>query len=186
MRFIKSLLKNLLILIAVFAILAFINRWYLGGFTKLIAQESNMGPYTMAYTGFVGEYGKVGPSMTKVYEVLSGAGIVSYTGAGIYYDDPVVISGALLRSDIGAIIDTQDAKKLANNKNVKITTIPAKNRIVVVFPLKNTFSYMIGPMKVYPVITKYMEERGYSHEVPMMELYDMVAKKIYYMADISK
>ncbi len=30
--------------------------------------------------------------MTKVYEVLSGAGIVSATGVGIYYDDPAVIS----------------------------------------------------------------------------------------------
>jgi hypothetical protein len=30
--------------------------------------------------------------MTKVYEVLSGAGVVSLTGVGIYYDDPAVVS----------------------------------------------------------------------------------------------
>jgi hypothetical protein len=30
--------------------------------------------------------------MTKVYEALSGAGILSSTGIGIYYDDPAVIS----------------------------------------------------------------------------------------------
>jgi len=29
--------------------------------------------------------------MTKVYETLSGAGIVSMTGVGIYYDDPAII-----------------------------------------------------------------------------------------------
>ena len=59
MKIIKSFFKNLLILIAVFIVLAFINRWYLGGFSKLEAKEQNMGPYTIAYTQFVGEYGKV-------------------------------------------------------------------------------------------------------------------------------
>jgi hypothetical protein len=30
--------------------------------------------------------------MDKVYRALSGAGIISYTGVGIYYDDPAVVS----------------------------------------------------------------------------------------------
>jgi len=30
--------------------------------------------------------------MNKVNEILSGAGIVSATGVGIYYDDPAVVS----------------------------------------------------------------------------------------------
>jgi hypothetical protein len=47
-------------------------------------------------------------------------------------------------------------------------------------------SYMIGPMKVYPVITKYMLSKWYSNRVPMIELYDMAAKKIYYIAGITK
>jgi len=45
---------------------------------------------------------------------------------------------------------------------------------------------MIGPMKVYPVIAKYMKDKGYNNEVPMVELYDMMAKKIYYIANITK
>ncbi|EKD25155.1 MAG: hypothetical protein ACD_80C00113G0023 [uncultured bacterium (gcode 4)] len=186
MKIIKSFFKNLLILIAVFIVLAFINRWYLGGFSKLEAKEQNMGPYTIAYTQFVGEYGKVWPSMTKVYEILSGAGIVSSTGAGIYYDNPVTVSWANLRSDVGAVIDPQDAKKLTSNKDIKITTIRAGTKIVVEFPLRNIVSYMIGPMKVYPVITKYREEKWYTNTSPMIELYDNEAKKIYYIAEITK
>jgi hypothetical protein len=58
--------------------------------------------------------------------------------------------------------------------------------MVVEFPLKNSLSYMIGPMKVYPVIAKYMKDKGYNNEVPMVELYDMMAKKIYYIANITK
>ncbi len=145
-----------------------------------------MGPYTIAYVNFVGNYGKVWPSMTKVYEILSGAGIISYTGVGIYYDDPAVISWELLRSDIGAIIDPQDTNKLFDNKDIQIKTLTAGNKIVVEFPLKNTFSSMIGPMRVYPVMTKYMEENGYTNEIPMIELYDMQAKKIYYIAEVKK
>lgn len=149
-------------------------------------KEQNMGPYTIAYTQFVGNYGKVWPSMTKVYEVLSGAGIVSATGVGIYYDDPAVISWAELRSDVWSIITKEDANKLTNITGVQTKTLTAGNKMVVEFPLKNTISYMIGPMRVYPVITKYMQEKWYSHEIPMVELYDMVAQKIYYIADIVK
>ena len=186
MIFFKKVLKNLWILVGLLIVLAIINRWYLGGFSSLEAKEQNMPEYAIAYTQFTGEYVKVWPSMTKVYEALSGAGIVSSTGVGIYYDDPAVVSWANLRSDVGAVIEPQDVAKLASYKDIQIKTIAAGNKIVVEFPLKNTVSYMIGPMKVYPVITKYMKERWYSHEVPMTELYDMKAKKIYYIADIVK
>lgn len=179
-------LKNLWILIIAIVILALINRWYLGGFTTLKVQEQNRWAYTIAYVHFVGNYGKVWPSMTKVYEALSGAGITSMTGIGIYYDDPSMVSWAELESDVGAVIDAQDIQKLANNKEIKIQPGIAGNKIVVEFPLRNDLSYMIGPMKVYPVITKYIQDKWYSHKIPMVELYDMAAKKIYYIADIVK
>lgn len=179
-------LKNLWILVLMVIILACANIWYLGGFTTPEAKEQNMGPYTIAYVNFVGNYGQVWPSMTKVYDVLSGAGVVSLTGVGIYYDDPAIVSGNKLRSDVGAVIASQDLGKLVWNKEVKITTINQGNKIVVEFPLKNSFSYMIGPMKVYPVIAKYMKEKWYTTQTPMIELYDMTAKKIYYIAEIGK
>ncbi|MEI8009473.1 MAG: hypothetical protein WCI00_09295 [bacterium] len=92
MKFLKTFLKNVGIFLGLFILLALANRWYLGGFAKLEAKEQNMGPYTIAYINFTGEYGKVGPSMTKVSEVLSGAGIIYETGIGIYYDDPATVS----------------------------------------------------------------------------------------------
>ena len=186
MKFLKWFFKNLIMLIGVVIVLALANRRYLGGFISPEAKEQNMGPYTIAYTNFIGEYSKVWPSMTKVYEILSGAGIVSSTGIGIYYDDPAVVSWAELRSDVWAVIDAKDASKIANNTGVKVKIIPGGNKIVVEFPFKNMFSSMIGPMKVYPVMTKYIEQKWYSHEVVMIELYDMAAKKIYYMAEIVK
>lgn len=124
--------------------------------------------------------------MAKVQEALSGVGITSFTGVGIYYDDPAVVSWVDLRSDIWSVISDKDAKKLVSNKEVKVTTLPATTKIVVELPIKNSISYMVGPMIVYPVITKYMQEKWYTTQTPMIELYDMAAKKIYYIADITK
>lgn len=186
MRFIKIFFKNILTLIIIFAILAFANRRYLGGFSTLEAKEQQVWAYTIAYVSFTGDYGKVGPSMAKVYEILSGAGIVSATGVGVYYDNPALISWVNLRSDVGAVITLKDKKTLAKNKEIKVATFSAGTKIVVEFPLKNSISYMIGPMKAYPVMEEYMEEKWYKTGVVMMELYDSVAKKIYYIADVIK
>lgn len=146
-----------------------------------------MGPYVMAYVTFTGEYKNVGPTMNKLYANLSGAGIISRTGAGIYYTDPATTSGDSLRSDVGSIIDVQQAKKLdKRSKDYKIQIITGGNKVIVEFPYKNSFSYMVGPIRAYPVMNKYLQEKGYKAETPRIELYDMTAKKIYYMADIVK
>lgn len=178
-------LKNVGILLAALVVLGLLNRWYAGGFTSLEVKEQPIAAYTIAYTWFVGDYGKVWPAMNAVYDILSGAGISSVTGVGIYYDDPAVVSGAKLRSDVGAMIDAKDISKLKKNTAVVTKTIAAGTKIVVEFPLKSNISYMIGPMRVYPVIAKYMEAKWYK-AVPMTELYDMTAKKIYYIAEITK
>ena len=52
-------LKNFLIFVIILILLALVNRWYLGGFTKLEAKEQPMGPYTIAYTNYVGVYSKI-------------------------------------------------------------------------------------------------------------------------------
>jgi Ni,Fe-hydrogenase I cytochrome b subunit len=43
MKFLKSFIRNLIVLIGVVLILALVNRWYLGGFSKLEVQETNIG-----------------------------------------------------------------------------------------------------------------------------------------------
>lgn len=68
-----KLLKNFLILIGIIAIVLLIGRWYLGGFSKLVATETTMPSYVIAYTTFTGEYKDVGPVMDKLYTALSGA-----------------------------------------------------------------------------------------------------------------
>ena len=125
--------------------------------------------------------------MTKLYDALSGAGITAFTGIGIYYDAPGSVTGNMLNSDVGAVIAPADSNKLdKKSADYKIQTITRSTKVVVEFPYRNSFSYMVGPIKVYPVMTAYMKEKGYNLETPRIELYDLTAKKIYYMADVIK
>lgn len=59
MKFLKKVLKTILRLVVIIIVLALINRWYLGGFKKVEVKEQMTGPYTIAYTEFVGDYSKV-------------------------------------------------------------------------------------------------------------------------------
>jgi hypothetical protein len=54
-----KILKKLLRLIVILAVLALVNRWYLGGFIKVEVKEQNMEQQTIAYVNFIGEYNKV-------------------------------------------------------------------------------------------------------------------------------
>ncbi len=179
MKFLKTVLRIILVIL----VLSVLNRWYLGGFSQLEVKEQAVGPYTLAYMNFTGEYAKVWPTMDEVYTMLSWAGIVSYTGIGIYYDDPSVVSGSDLRSDIGAIVTTADAAKLTQGLSIK--TIDTAQRMIIEFPFKNSISIMAGVIKVYPLLKEYMKAKWYT-SVPITELYATSAKKIYYIADIVK
>ncbi len=182
-----KLLRNLLVIIGIIVAVLIVARWYLGGFTTPAVTEKAMAPYVIAYTTFTWEYKDVGPTMTKLYDALSGAGVTSSTGVGIYYDDPDAISGKSLRSDVGSVISQSDFAKL-NKKSAdyKLKVVEGWNMVVVEFPYKNSFSYMVGPIRVYPVVNAYLKEKGYNTGVARTELYDVTAKKIYYIAEIVK
>lgn len=122
--------------------------------------------------------------MDAIYKTIQGEGIATTQGIGIYYNDPATTKAEDLKSDIGVIIDQQDFQKLnLNSTNYKVKNIQAKEYIVSTFPLKNELSYTIGTIKIYPAITKYMEEKEYSQDVERIEIYDMSGSTIYYLAE---
>lgn len=149
--------------------------------------EKAMAPYVIAYTTFTGEYKNVGPVMDKLYSALSGAGVTSMTGIGIYYDDPAAVSGQSMRSDIGSVIDQKDFAKLnKKSSDYKLKVIEGGDKVVVEFPYKNSLSYMVWPIRVYPIVNAYLKEKGYKSDLPRIELYDVTGKMIYYIVDIVK
>lgn len=180
-------LKKLLTIVAIVIVVLLLGRWYLGGFSTPAVTEKAMAPYVIAYTTFTGEYKNVGPVMDKLYSALSGAGVTSMTGIGIYYDDPAAVSGQSMRSDIGSVIDQKDFAKLnKKSSDYKLKVIEGGDKVVVEFPYKNSLSYMVWPIRVYPIVNAYLKEKGYKSDLPRIELYDVTGKMIYYIVDIVK
>ena len=159
---------------------------YAGMFANVSVSEQKMGPYTFAYEDFTGPYQKTMPVFADVTNILNAQGIRSEKGIGVYFDNPANVPADKLRSYCGSIIDEKDAPKADGlSQKIKIGRFAQSDCVVAEFPVKTTLSYMVGPMRVYPELAKYIIAKGY----PMneaYELYDMPNKKVYYIVRIGK
>ena len=181
-----KIFKRGLIIIAVVVLLAIGFLTYMGLFLPMKVYESKMGPFTVAYESFVGPYSKTGPVFAKVYGALKTAGIASPRGLGIYYDDPSRVPADKLRSDCGVVIEKSDMAKFnVVRAKLKVKQLAKKDSIVAEFPIRNALSYMIGPMKAYPVLMNYAREKGYKMSMSY-ELYDEAQGKIFFVFVITK
>ena len=179
-------LKWLLIIIVVLVVLLFGYLWYLGMFIEPKAYEAKTGPFVYAYEEYVGPYQNTGATFDKVYKLVQAEKIGATRGIGIYFDDPSKVEASKLRSYCGTIIEEKDWPKLKTLVNkVKMGSKPQQNSIIVEFPLRNMLSYAIGPMKCYPIITKYALSKGYKTS-QAIELYDMPNKNILFIMEIKK
>ncbi|MFA5098095.1 MAG: hypothetical protein WC490_05650 [Candidatus Margulisiibacteriota bacterium] len=177
---------SLLVLAA--AIVSFLV--YMGVFSSVKIEEKEMGPYTLVYEHFVGPYSQTGTVFSRVYESLKADKITTRDGIGIYYDDPSKVSKDRLRSDCGCLIDSKDMKKVKSlGKKYKLKTIKKSLSMVAEFPIRNSLSYMIGPMKAYPALEAHMKKNGYFSQkngrsaVPF-ELYQMGSNRILFVTEI--
>lgn len=144
---------------------------YMGVFKTLQVTEQELGPYTYVYERFVGPYKDTGPVFKKVEAALKADGITPDKAIGIYYDNPEKVAKEKLRSDCGIVLKESDLAKVpALKKKYPVGTLPKKMSMVVEFPMRNMFSYMLGPIKCYPVLTQYAREKGHKIGV-VYELY---------------
>ena len=156
---------------------------YMGVFTEIKASEMNVGPYTYVYERFVGPYEDSGAVFSKLYKSLLADGIKTGRAIGIYYDNPKKVPAKELRSDCGCIINEKDFPVLPRLlEKYQAKTLPAGKRLAAEFPYRNRLSYMIGPVKVYPVLMKYVREKGLKIS-SAIEIYDMPEGKIIYAVD---
>jgi hypothetical protein len=173
-------MKKLLVVVSVFVVVIGALLGYLGFFSTYTVVEREMGPYRMVYEDFTGPYEKTGPVMDRIYQSLKDDGIETFKGFGMYYDDPAQVPGEKLRSKVGSIVEEKDWQKLAALKK-RYTTIdfPLSRCVVVEFPYRSILSYMIGPMKAYPLLGEFMNTNNYQADYGL-EIYDVPGKKIYY------
>lgn len=184
----KKILKAFLLVVVVLAALIGLTLAYHGFFDKYEVTEKEVGPYMLATKRFVGSYYKVGPTMTEVDTWLRENGVESTKGVGLFYDTPTEVEEDKLRSDVGNVLENVDEEKLIEIKEkYEVKELAKQNAVVVEFPIKSPLSYMLSPMKVYPIISKYWLEKGYPAEGGAgysMEIYDMTGKKTIYVMPI--
>jgi hypothetical protein len=159
--------------------------WYAGMLERPRISEQEMGPYTMMYQSFTGDYKKTKPVFDEVYENLKKEGFSSSTGMGIYYDNPATVPADRLRSDCGAVLEGTALEHRADlAKKYPVKTIERQQCVVAVLPIRSALSYMTGPMKAYPALGRYLQKKGYTVGLAY-EIYDMRNKKIFYVMTIA-
>lgn len=174
-------MKKVLIAIGIIIALFVIALAYYGAFTSVVVYEKKMGPFQLVYEKHVGNYKEVGEVIYKVYQSLKKDSIETTRGFGLYYDNPKQVENTKLRSVVGCILD--DKSKAGVLKNYNIKEYPVSNCVVAEFPNKGTMSIIVGIFKAYPALGKYMNEKNYMGG-PIMEIYDGVNKKIYYLCSV--
>ena len=156
--------------------------YYTGYFVKVVVEERDMGPYTLVYQEYLGDYATVGPVMDKISKgLIEDAQVTPERGFGIYYDDPATVAKEKLRSDIGVLLEEKDMDQLSLIKTkYKVKTFEKTKAVVAEFPYTSPLSVIAGVLKVYPELRKYVEVNKI-HMSEVMEIYDRPAKKIYYI-----
>ena len=180
-------LKIIFITIGILVVLALISLWYVGFFTTIKIQEKEAGGYVVAGEEFTGSYMKVEPTMKRVDSILKTSGITCSKGFGIYYDNPKETPQEKCRSFVGNIIEDKDTSRIEAIKalGLKVENISKAQAMVIEFPIKGKFSYMVGPIKAYPVFHKNLKEKNYKMKLAM-EVYDMPNKNILFIMQYQK
>ncbi len=165
--------------IIIIALLVYLGS--LGMFSKVTITEKQINSFWMVYGKHIGEYKGVGPVMDAIYyDLRNNYSILTTKGVGLYYDNPQKVPKEKCRSIAGCILEEKDVRRIDElKKKYMVREYPTSNCVVGEFPFKSKMSIIIGIIKVYPELGKYVDEKEYAMG-PTLEIYDMPKKKTLY------
>jgi len=180
MKFGRKGIMAIIIVLIILGILTAVLGFF-GCFYKINLKTENTGGEILIYENVTGAYNQASKISNKVYyELLNNYKIETFKGFGIYYDNPKNVEQNKLRSEVGCIGENIDIKTLEKIKeHFQVKKLPIDNYLVAEFPFKGFPSIIIGMIKVYPIMEKYIVENGFE-DGPIMEIYDVKNKKIIY------
>jgi len=182
-------MKIVWISLGVLAVFLVVFLFYQGVFSSVKLEEKMAGEYWVVYQGHVGPYEKVEPVIKKIKKSLKADGIKPKAAFGVYYDNPAEVAKEKLRSEVGAVLGPEDYGKIGELQ-AKYNVKQLKNRksIVAEFPWRNSLSFIVGPMKVYPAMDKYCKAKKINvrniKNSYGLEVYDCKNKKIIYIMPV--
>lgn len=175
-------MKTAIIIIGVVIVLLLVAYAWFGGFAKVRFAEQQAGGEVLVYESLTGEYRHSAAAMDRIYyALLEEDKTETYKGCGIYYDNPQKVEKSKLRCDAGCLLESPSQELLQKLEGrYQIKTLPEQSYLVTEFPYKGSLSVMMGIMKVYPAMNRYLAEKGLDSEGAVTEIYDIPAKKIIY------
>lgn len=181
-----KVLKIILVIVVILIAIVLVAYIYYGGLSKVEVKEEVQGGEVLVYEDVTGDYAQSGKIMDRVYyALLNDEKIATTKGFGVFYDNPQLVDKSKLRSEVGCIVEGLDSAQIAAlASKYKVRTYPEATYVTTEFPFKGHMSVMLGLMKVYPQIDKYIKEHGISDKGAIMEIYDVPGKKIIYRKEI--
>lgn len=160
--------------------------WWIGLFDTATVQTTYEGGYTLVGKEYTGSYSNAGKNMADVTAQLNREGAKYTRGFGVYYDNPRNTPPEQLRSFVGGILDEKDSTMAPQlrEKGFKVESMQRGQALVVSLPLRTNLTYIIGTMKAYPALNKYLQEKNLKSAGAAMEIYD--GKQIVYIMPLRK
>jgi len=138
---------------------------YMGVFHSVHVVETSYGPARLIYSTHRGPYEDLGASWERFQKQWQSAGLTTCHSLAIYLDAPDTPPQdlrSILGCEIGSLSQEDHAKL---SEQFPVFEIPKMEVLSSQFPYRNMFSFMLGPMKVYPEIQRIMEEQGFQPAV---------------------
>lgn len=173
--------KNIVLLIALGVMLATLGLcYYAGMFERVDIEECNQGPFHLVYREHIGSYNEIRYVMADVYAYLKFKKKIPVSrGFSMFYDTPSKTVKKDMHYIGGCVVDSAFA---AIDTPYHQKTIVAAPAIVASVKLRSFLSYSTASLKAYPALERRRAEKGITLSGPVMELYDMPQKKIFYIA----
>lgn len=175
-------MKTVLIIIAFITISIFTYLGFYNTFYSPLIEINEEGNDIIVYQHANAHYHLTDSVMKEAFnELYEINGIVVTKGFGIYFEDPKKAGKKPISFNAGCIVEDKDSLELQEiSDKFTIEKTPYEKYIVSDFPLKGRMSILIGMYKVYPKLNNFCVENGYRSDLPVMEIYDRVKKKIHY------
>jgi hypothetical protein len=157
--------------------------WYAGMFDRLEMTREPRGPFNLVYREYRGSYRGIRVVMNNVYlYVRDSLRLSTDRGFAVFYDNPQVGNPDSLRSISGIIVDSTAAVGLPYKSGVFDRT----DAVVGRFRLRSFFSYTTGGHKFYSTLQRFLAERKIEQTGPVVEIYDMAERIIFYIAPVQR
>lgn len=148
---------------------------YMGAFLPLGLEEKEVGPFHFLYKEVNGkDFGLVGKTTSEIAELLKQYNFSNQRPLQVFFPDE-----DKRPAEVGFVVN----EKTNDLQNIKFKTIPTTLCITTSFPWRNSFSFILGFMKVDPALRNYRNSKQYKKTEAMVILEN---ETIVYMQPIQK